>query len=304
MKEVQLCPEDLLDRARAGQLGSEQRQLLEAHLEVCRACQLERELASELLSDAEPQARDLGLVERMAERFADPSRHVTRGVRRSPRRFRPLVAGAAVLAIGGAAAAAWIASHPTRSRGVPSAPHTDPPQSQPLPLGERSSARMSAPSQVEPPTPIVELPRAAAGTNKTPETGAPPSAADLFASANAARRHANAAQAAALFRELQSRYPMSPEQQVSRVALGRLFLQQLGNPAGALEQFDAYLAQGGPLREEAMVGRARALGRLSRLAEERRAWELLLENFPDSLHADEAHSRIAPEPSTADQAPR
>jgi hypothetical protein len=107
-----------------------------------------------------------------------------------------------------------------------------------------------------------------------------------------------------LFRELQSRYPMSPEQQVSRVALGRLFLQQLGNPAGALEQFDAYLAQGGPLREEAMVGRARALGRLSRLAEERRAWELLLENFPDSLHADEAHSRIAPEPSTADQAPR
>jgi hypothetical protein len=46
------------------------------------------------------------------------------------------------------------------------------------------------------------------------------------------------------------------------------------------------------LREDAVIGKALALGRLRRYAEERRAWKALLEQFPASAYAERARARV------------
>lgn len=119
-------------------------------------------------------------------------------------------------------------------------------------------------------------------------------AAELFARANQLRRADDVNEAVRVYRELQRSFPGSSEALVSRVALGRLLLDRLGNPAGALGQFDSYLAgsRGGSLGEEALVGRALALGRLGRSPEESRAWNALLAAHPTSTYAARARARI------------
>jgi hypothetical protein len=98
-----------------------------------------------------------------------------------------------------------------------------------------------------------------------------------------------------LYRALQERHSGSGEELVSRVALGRLLLDRLGDSRGALVQFNSYLASpgNGALREEAMVGRALALGRIGRSSEERAAWRALLDAWPKSTHAKRARARLA-----------
>lgn len=129
-----------------------------------------------------------------------------------------------------------------------------------------------------------------------PPAGEPPSdsggAAALFGSANDARRHGEHGRAASLYRDLLARHPSAPEANATRVALGRLLLDD-GDAAGALPLFETYLRGGdGALREEAMVGRARALDRLGRATDERAAWSTLLTSYPQSIHAARAHGRL------------
>jgi TolA-binding protein len=120
------------------------------------------------------------------------------------------------------------------------------------------------------------------------------SAAELFSEANRARRAGDMAQAARGYRELTQRYPGSAEALVARVSVGRLLLDRLGNARGALAEFDVYLnnASHRALREEALIGRAVALGRLGRRSEERAAWRTLLRVFPSSTHATRARARL------------
>ena len=93
------------------------------------------------------------------------------------------------------------------------------------------------------------------------------------------------------YRTLLEKYPNAPEADLARATLGRLLLDD-GDAAAALPLFDAYLAKGGPLREEAMVNRAIALERLHREADESTAWKALLDAYPQSMNADHAKDRL------------
>jgi TolA-binding protein len=121
-----------------------------------------------------------------------------------------------------------------------------------------------------------------------------PTAHELFGSANRARHDDDAARASGLYRELQRRYPASAEAVVSRVSLGRLLLDRLHDPAGALAQFDRYLAESAQdsLAEEALFGRASALLALGRPDAERETWRTLLTRYPNSVYADRARARL------------
>jgi TolA-binding protein len=119
-------------------------------------------------------------------------------------------------------------------------------------------------------------------------------AAGLYAQANEARKRGDLADAVSHYLSLQQRFPSSSEAKISHLTLGRLYLDRSNDPVRALAQIDAYLADDNSvLREEALVARAAALERLGRRAEERRAWEMLLAEFPSSVSADRARARLA-----------
>jgi TolA-binding protein len=117
-------------------------------------------------------------------------------------------------------------------------------------------------------------------------------AAQLFDTANEARRKGEYARTLALHRELQARFGQSREAHLSRATVGRLLLDS-GDPADALTSFDAYLNNGGgELGAEVMAGRATALERLGRADDARRAWDALLSTFPSTPYAAHAaHER-------------
>jgi predicted Zn-dependent protease len=77
------------------------------------------------------------------------------------------------------------------------------------------------------------------------------------------------------------------EARLSHIQLGRLLLAS-GSAAQALDQFDRYLrtTRQGPLVQEALDGKARALGRLGRDGEARAARRELQRRFPDSLYLE------------------
>lgn len=157
----------------------------------------------------------------------------------------------------------------------------------------------SAPSEsttdatgIRPPPPQVGPPPVPPLTGALPSPE--PTAAQLFAQANEARRRGDEALAVRQYGALQRRFPRAPEASLSHVALGRLYLDRLGDPTRALAEFDQYLAGGreGALSEEALVGRALALQGLGRAADEKVAWQELLAVFPNSLSAVRARDRL------------
>jgi hypothetical protein len=77
------------------------------------------------------------------------------------------------------------------------------------------------------------------------------------------------------------------------VSSGDLWLR-LDEPARALRAFDSYLSdvRTGPLREEALFGRARCLKTLGDEAAEAETWARLLEDFPGSAYGPAARQRL------------
>jgi tetratricopeptide (TPR) repeat protein len=141
-----------------------------------------------------------------------------------------------------------------------------------------------------------QKPKTEARKEAPPEEATPaptaPNAAALFASANEARRTGRTREALRMYRELERRYPDSPEAKLSHAIVGRMLLDE--DPNAALGEFDRYLGEGkGTLSEEALVGRALSLQKLGRDAEERAAWEALLRTYPNSIHAARARARLA-----------
>jgi TolA-binding protein len=294
MTVFDLHPEELLERAARGVASSAELTRLEQHLAECEVCRVEQALAAQAALDAAPLRDEKLIVARLkrdvAAQWAAPA------ARRSRRKgaLATTILLAATLASVAAAAAVVIVRRAEPQRLQVTAPL--PPASQASP----ARPRLAPPVTVATPEPTQEPPKfeaAREGASELPKPAAAEasSAAELFSRANQARREGKTKEAARLYRALQERFAGSSEELVSRVTLGRLLLDRLGDSRGALLQFNSYLASpgGGALREEAMVGRALALGRIGHTTEERAAWKALLDAWPKSTQAKRAAARLA-----------
>lgn len=178
-----------------------------------------------------------------------------------------------------------------RPSSSPSPAPSPSPASSAAPLEMGTPPAVPIPAVVEPPArrASAEASREAARVPAVPDEGP----ASLLERARDARQRHDLVSARELYGVLHRRYPASPEAAVAHVALGRLLLDRLRDPAAALREFDAYLS--GPsrdLREEALVGRALALGALHRDEGERQAWQALLAEYPETLSASRASARL------------
>lgn len=291
MTRSDLHPEDLLERAARGLASDADWARLEAHLAECSVCRVERALVAQVALDAAPLPDEKLALARLkrevAARLASPQ---ARRSKRPGALVALAVAAGAVASVAAAASVVLIRPAPAPSTSsVPALPSAR--------AANVHEARSVAAVLGDPAVPSVAVPVPSATPPARPAVPAaiePSSASELFRRANQARREGRAAEAVRLYRALQERFSGSSEELVSRVTLGRLLLDRLGDSRGALVQFNSYLASpgGGALREEAMVGRALSLGRLGRTAEERAAWRAVLDAWPKSTHRKRAEARL------------
>jgi hypothetical protein len=309
MTRFDLHPEDLLERASRGTANTAELARLTQHLAECAVCRVERALTVQAALDAAPLPDEKLLLARLkrdlAARPAAPAaRHG-----RQRRVFAALSVAAATVATVAAAATfvivrgapgpdAIVATQPSQRRLPADAPSRSDPVKIEEPLHVPAGAAKAGEASAKP----AETDVAPA----TPRAADPESSSELFSRANQARRDGKTTEAVRLYRALQERFSGTSEELVSRVTLGRLLLDRLGDSRGALVQFNSYLASpgGGVLREEAMVGRALSLGRMGRAAEERVAWQALLDAFPKSTQRKRAQGRLVELESSAPGAAR
>jgi hypothetical protein len=170
----------------------------------------------------------------------------------------------------------------------------------------RSGPRESLPGERRSPpppkevteAPAVEAPAVEAPAAEAPAAEAPvkalasPTASGLFERANAARRQGHGSEALELYDELRAAFPASAEARLSLALAARLQLDR-GQTEAALKGFDAYLAIADDvLREQALAGRALALGRRGLVQAEREGWRALLRAYPSSSYAALAAQRL------------
>jgi TolA-binding protein len=207
-----------------------------------------------------------------------------------------------------------VSSAPAERPAKPARRKAEPLTSAPAPVAVRESALAAAPAPAPLPTTVVGSARrhrtrapktipASLAPAPAPQTITPPPASapapftavtaqSLFDRANSARRAGRMLEASALYRELNTRFSTSSEARVAIVLLARLQLDG-GESESALAGFEAYLESGhAALREQAMVGRAQALRKLGREAEERAAVRELLRTYPDAPYARLARERL------------
>jgi tetratricopeptide (TPR) repeat protein len=290
---IELHPEDLLERdaRRARGLSAEkplmagERARLDAHLEHCAVCRLERSAQKDFGGAMETDAAAIAERALASAALVHAKKSDAGGARRI--RLGALLVAAALMV-----ASAAIASGVTglvASSGEVKAPLVERKALEPPPV-PRAGAVVTG---------IVPAPRVIASASaKPPENDLAlalpivPGAAELFSRAATARQSGDHAQATALYREIIDKHTGAPEVAPARLALARLLLDD-GDAQTALPLFDAYLEGGdNPLREEALFGRARSLEALHRDGEERAAWEALLEAYPQTIHAARAHARL------------
>jgi len=279
-------PEKLLDRALSGKLASGEQQTLDRHLTVCRACAAHLALVRSARGFSAPQPWNDLLNRRAVERALASVQHGRWPTVFSVpfRRRWALVTAGVLVGLGGVAGATWW--------------HLQGPGTDALRVREIATA-------VEPAAPSHS---AVAATPELPPSLAPagpddraalhrggrtqPSASSLFEEASALRDQNRPDQAVAVFRRLQQLYPRARETRISFALAGRLLLDR-GRPAQALAQFDQHLAQGGEASEEALAGRATALGRMGRYSAESESWRRLLDAYPKTIYAIRAKDRLS-----------
>lgn len=280
-------PDDLLVRARRGDLNPLERERLDAHLHHCAACAFERSVAHDL--HAEAPTVDEAWLDRVVTNATEqhlsarPPRHV---LSRRPSAW--LIAAAVALVAVTAFAAAVVVPRLGRRPEAPvaQAPRTSTPTTTGHAIVRHEAPATPVPSPVVETRAPVEAPRGVHATS--------PSAAELYRRANDARHARDDREAVRLYGDLIGHHPASREALQARVSLGRLLLDRREDPARAARLFQDYLrrAPGAPDEEAALVGLARAYQSLGRRDAERGAWERLVARHPGSLHAETARGRI------------
>jgi TolA-binding protein len=291
---ARVCPDDLLLRDRMGEppLPLAERRALDGHLATCAPCRMSRALLDAVGPLPPVGAADEALAGRMLASWSlgqGEGRASGRGSAPGGR-VRWAAAAAAILLITAGASAAWYRALPRRPTVAPPA---SPPQ-QPS-VRPRLAPRASEPP-LESPPPVVVPPEAQiAATRPQPRRAPPvsvPSAPALFEHANQARARGDRSAATSLYRELEARFPTTPEARVSFFSLGEMLLGE-GDARGALGQFREYLRAGdATLSEEALVRAARACQQLGRTDEEISLWRRLLADSPRSDYRWRAEDRL------------
>jgi hypothetical protein len=114
----------------------------------------------------------------------------------------------------------------------------------------------------------------------SPSASAPASTLEaLLQQALALRAQGQFRRAAEVYRRIYEAGPGSAAGGAALVSLGEISLSSLNDPRAALAAFDAYLALGGALSQEAAFGRIRALRALGRTADERTAIERFVARY-------------------------
>jgi len=310
---VGLHPEELLDKHARGALSEVESVRLEVHAATCATCRFELRVRRDFADEGfEPPRFTLTPAPPNAVGPLSSIRSL-RPRRRGLRRRVGLVALAAAL-VGGASFAAYVgtarlvalseratvATHrtPVAAKARVTAPASVP--ATPPPAAENDAPRApnsEAPAVAFTALPVAESdgPRAARLPARTIESTVHPtaSAALLFHEANVARQTGDTERAIHLYRRIEGEFPRSQEARVSYATLGSLLLDR-GDARSALGTFDAYLSKGYvALGEEALVGRALALGKLGAADGEAAAWREVLARFPKSVHARLARARLS-----------
>jgi TolA-binding protein len=208
---------------------------------------------------------------------------------------------AATLTLAGSAVGWWQHARATRPAPPALAPISQKPSTG-RPPRVTSAAAASASTAREMPAlpPPTSASAATIASTRLPAPSAPSdapartfdSAEAVFREANAARRAGDSSRARALYLRLQHDFPASDEALLAHVSLGNLLLT-MGRAAEAERQFASYLGGRPALAQEALVGRAQSLAALGRSADERRVWESLIREYPNSVYAARARQRLA-----------
>ncbi len=120
------------------------------------------------------------------------------------------------------------------------------------------------------------------------------SAVDLLVQAQKTRNEGRWKESAKILGRLIDNYPRSNEAHTARVSLGIIQLKHLGQPAGALTNFDAYLkiSSSGALAQEAVYGRANVFRALGDSRRETETLKDFILRYPSSIRAQEASQRL------------
>jgi TolA-binding protein len=323
MTLAELHPEEMLDGARHGALNPEAALDLDAHLRRCSACHLQVQLGQDAAFEGRLDGHDRALHARLvaialrdldddagqpplsaeaAVAFVSGSRSA--GAWAWPVLRRLVLSVACILLGGGVATAMWsVTSNTRRASPVDPSPVTEPvgrPRARPVAAlshhTPRASLTLAVPATAPEPS---ERPRSRAHTRDVTTTDAmiepapALTAGGVFRQANDLRRAGDHLGALLRYHQLRQQFPGSREEITARVIAGQQELEAEA-PLDALAQFDSYLevSPNGTLAEEARLGRARALGALSRTEEERDAWRNLIVRHPSSIHIERARARL------------
>jgi TolA-binding protein len=281
------CVEDLIVKARRGQLSPEEAQQLRLAVDASTEARLLYEAGVAFDGESPVAPGDEALIARLGDRAVKPRR------RRGKKRWSALMAVAAVFVASTATGGGWYAL-----RGIlrPSAPKPAAVASaavsaSPTRTAPRRRARIAAPRERDALEQPVPAPSAVFAVPHSGEVSAPPRAGsrELFAKANQARREGRTTEAIQAYEELQLQYPQSAGAKHADLSLAELYLQR-GSADAALARFRLY--SGGPLKAEALWGEARALRQLGRIQEECQALETLVQQYPGSAYATAARKRL------------